>query len=276
MLKNLVQIFVLCNMLGYGSIANSEDVVNPISSAGVQNSEREGQKSPPDIKYIFSDKLTIPKTLRDQGVYVEFNGSPILTNEIRGYLTKHGYKILDTESGAAAKILFKGYYSAVGANLSTGMVEIQDIVEKGIRANAVEKESETTQTNVTSQQGSLIHVDGGAIYEGAKLTGSLGGGVLVALGANALSEVTGLSAVINNGFNKALGLDKDPYKFCIYGCDELRKKAKLINQIVKIFEIVTIDENKSSQKITSFASYDEIITSQLIAAALTKTLATLD
>jgi hypothetical protein len=139
--------------------------------------------------------VSIPSDLRGQGVYVQFTFSDTMTKEVRKYLASRGYNVVDDKKTAAAVINVSGELYVKGK----GGVDLGQYIESNGSAEFKARAYSNTSNKV----------DDGTIYQGAKLTGSTAGGVMVSVLAGVIADATGLTRTINEAWNESAEPNKN-------------------------------------------------------------------
>ncbi len=176
-----------------------------------QQKQNAAEKLKPKSGERFNKQGSVTVTMQ-MPFHIEFVGSPKMTAALNKRLAKAGYNI----SPSGEKMLITGSYQARGqfegkGFVNTGKLNVADLIEKSL------VDSADTQRNAPKAG------YGGTDIATADSMVSLSGGVVSGLvnyvAVDALMTSLGVKDAINNGVGKAIGTDKDPYKFCAFGCE---------------------------------------------------------
>lgn len=210
MRHSMLSVSVIAMVVGLTGCAGSGGgsggiLLGRIAVTDAQRQRQEALKQPKSGKSVESmGQLTLPK---NEPIRVEFKGSPILTTAWRNHLVASGYQV--SEQGKP--LVIQGHFQGHGkfpekGLINTGDLSIAELVEKAL----VEK---ADQQYVAPKSSSSLYVTP---------TGHAASTVGLSVATTALDALVtsiGLRDAINNGVGKALGTDKDPFKFCMHGCE---------------------------------------------------------
>jgi|GEM_PF-4708844 len=138
---------------------------------------------------------------------VEFVDSPALTRDWKQRLTGQGYTIQDGADKLTIRGVFRtnGIYGDKGL-INTGDLSIGTLVEEALVDRAHE------QVKV-AKSGTNVYIAPQPSLQATAATS------LLATGLSSLMSATGLTDAVDRRLNSFLGTDKDPYKFCMFGCE---------------------------------------------------------
>ncbi len=189
---------------------------------------------------IVSDEAGALHISKESPIRVEFKNSPTLAKEWAGKLKERGYNLRDDGD----KLTVLGVFTANGkfeghADLvNTGSLNIGDLVEDSLVSKAAE------QWN-NSKSGIDVTIVPSGTFQGTAATS------VAYMGIDALLEATGVANALDSGFKKAVGADKDPYKYCMFGCDEDRARFMQPTQVAYYAM-----QYKDEKKLVRVISYD--------------------
>ena len=181
----------------------------------------------------FSDTGGI-KIDKSQPIRVEHVGSPKLTEYWISRFKAAGYNITDKGELLAVSgfITARGKFNGINEIVNTGFVDLDKLSTAPM---------EDTQAQTSSR---YVFGTAGILAPGASSS------LVVASGVDLLLNATGAKGAIADAQNKALGLDKDHLKFCMFGCDGQRTKELQPTQ-----NGVIVLEFKGEKRIVSALSY---------------------
>jgi hypothetical protein len=239
-------------------ITQSEDLFKLIKTAPISKVEStlafKGDKLPL-VTQLSGSEASLPPDFHSKPIYIEFQGSPILTAYFKNEFGKKGYQLVDDKAQAAYMLVGSGTYVTMWKKWPAFGGQIGHIVEKsqGIGMIDVDQFPEcvgkTPDTSVHVDLGAVQSVANYNIGHGSSIAGGVAGGMAVAAGIDIIGEKTGLKQAVNGGFLHVvgggnLGLDKP---ICFFGCDI--KQTMIINFVVEkngqprdLFSIETVLE----------------------------------
>lgn len=208
----------------------------------------------PLVTQLSGNQPSIPSDMHSKTIYIEFQGSPMLTTYLKNELEKKGYQFVDDKNKAAYVFVGSGIYATkmTSAGYPRFGAPIGALVEKsgGIDKIDVDQFPEYVgkAPSATAQidLGAVQSVANYNIGNGSSIAGGVAGGVGVAMGIDYLGEKTGLKKAVNSGFGHLvgggnLGLD-DP--ICFFGCDKtqtliINLAIGVNNQVIDLIKIET-------------------------------------
>lgn len=130
----------------------------------------------------------VPPVPKDAAVWVKCFGCKSLKGKLIQALTENGYTVVSNSSDATIKVVV-----AAGVSVPEGgkapRLYADDVYGKGIQPISPAIKSDIRDVSLPSVRHGILNIDAGATNEGMKLTGSRGGGILVALGVSALTRL---------------------------------------------------------------------------------------
>lgn len=194
----------------------------------------------PMVTQLSGSQPGLPADLHTKSLYVEFQGSPLLTAFLREELTKKGYQFVEEKTQATYVIVGSGVYKTkmTGAGYARFGGQVAALVEKSHGIDKIDVDQFPECVGQTPD--AAVHVDLGAaqsvansnIAHGSSVAGGVAGGIAVAAGVDYIGEKTGLRKAVNGGFLRMigggnLGLD-DP--MCLFDCN--KTQTLTINLVV--------------------------------------------
>lgn len=171
---------------------------------------------------------------KSQPIRVEHIGSPKLTEYWAARFKAAGYNISENGELLAVSgfIMASGKFNGIDEPVNTGLVDLDKLSSAPMEDKQVQKSSR------------YVFGTAGIFAPGASTN------LVAASGVDLLLNATGLKGAIADAQNKALGLDKDHLKFCMFGCEAQRAKELQPTQ-----NGVIALEFKGEKRIVSAVSY---------------------
>jgi hypothetical protein len=181
----------------------------------------------------FSDTGGI-KLDKSQPIRVEHVGSSKLTEYWAARFKAAGYNVSDKGELLAVSgfITARGKFNGIDEPVNTGFVDLDKLATAPMEDKQAQKSSR------------YVFGTAGFFAPGASSN------LVLASGADLVLNATGVKGAIADAQNKALGLDKDHLKFCMFGCEAQRAKELQPTQ-----NGVIALEFKGEKRIVSAISY---------------------
>jgi hypothetical protein len=167
-------------------------------------------------------------------IRVEHIGSPTLTEYWTAKFKDAGYSIVDNGEllQLSGFIMARGKFNGIDDPVNTGFVDLDKLASAPLEDKQAQKSSR------------YVLGTGGIFAPGASAS------LIGASGIDFLLNATGVKGALADAQNKALGLDKDHLKFCMFGCEAQRAKELQPTQ-----NGVIVLEYKGEKRVVSAVSY---------------------
>ncbi len=210
----------------------------------------------PDVTtdYRFDESLRVSPALKANPINVEFQGSPLLTEQIKTALVALGYTVVNEP--VKNKLLFKANFHSQGGGSKTINVALGPVIENSLKNQQAALARQDTNVNRGAGEAAFLSAGFGALATAGLLSNGFAIGNIV----EGLGQATGVAGA----FNKAL--TGDPRGWCTSRCHEWYK----IRQEMAFFVNVTADDGNGNRArmIRKQAFHEKLVPSQLLGAAL--------